>query len=63
VVEGDGLPTFICEQCSGLVDKFYEFKELCRNSESALRGHLETHKLEDSKVRQFFYYYSVNAEL
>jgi hypothetical protein len=51
VFEGDGLPTFICEQCSGLVDKFYDFKELCKNSESTLKGYLESQKLEDRKVR------------
>jgi hypothetical protein len=54
MTEGDGLPTLICEQCSGLVEKFYEFKELCRNSESILRDHLETQKVEGSKVRQQF---------
>jgi len=49
--EGDGLPSLICEQCSGLVTKFYDFKELCRNSESTLRDHLQTLKLEGRKVR------------
>jgi len=51
VFEGDGLPTLICEQCSGLVDKFYDFKELCKNSESTLRDHLENQKLDGTEVR------------
>jgi len=49
--EGDGLPSLICEQCSGLVTKFYDFKELCKNSESTLRDHLQMQKLEGRKVR------------
>jgi hypothetical protein len=53
MTEEDGLPTLICGQCSDLVEKFYEFKELCRHSESILRDHLETRKLECSKVRIF----------
>jgi hypothetical protein len=56
MTEGDGLPSLMCEQCSDLVEKFYEFRELCRHSESILRDRLETLKLECSKVRQFYYY-------
>jgi hypothetical protein len=51
VFEGDGLPALICESCSGLVDKFYDFKELCINSESTLKDHLKTQKLEEREVR------------
>jgi hypothetical protein len=51
VFEGDGLPALICESCSCLVDKFYDFKELCKNSESTLKDHLETQKLEGREVR------------
>jgi hypothetical protein len=49
--EGDGLPSLICEQCSDLVSKFYDFKELSRNSDFTLRDHLQLQKLEGRKVR------------
>jgi len=58
--EGDGLPSLICEQCSGLVTKFYDFKELCRNSESTLRDHLQMQKLEGRKVRYWILNMSIS---
>lgn len=52
VFEGDGLPTLICESCSSLVDKFYDFKQLCKYSESTLKDHLETQMLEGRQASQ-----------
>ncbi|XP_066998609.2 gastrula zinc finger protein XlCGF57.1 isoform X2 [Anabrus simplex] len=40
VFEGDGLPTLICQQCCMQLDQFFEFKELCKNSDSTLHHYL-----------------------
>ncbi|XP_069682604.1 zinc finger protein 345-like [Periplaneta americana] len=37
VTEGDGLPASVCENCVCILDKFYDFRELCKQSALTLK--------------------------
>lgn len=53
VEEGDGLPTSVCKECLGMVEKSYLFKKKCQMNDSKLREHLRLLDLnEESKMNE-----------
>ena len=55
VEEGDGLPTSVCKECLGMVEKSYLFKKKCQMNDSKLREHLRLLDLnEENKLNERF---------
>ncbi|CAH1174295.1 unnamed protein product [Phaedon cochleariae] len=51
VIEGDGLPDKICRPCHYQLDKFYNFRKKCENTDLKLRLHLRDLPGESDDIR------------
>jgi len=57
VSEGDGLPQQICHKCLRQVNKWYKFRELCKNADAFLRQYIS--KTQQNQVSLSIGYISI----